>query len=219
MSFESISRFGPVHKRRISILYGVNALSKPSDGKVWIRFSLLAPPGAALWTDDLVLGSFGKTDFLTSRVWTQAFLFVMRQEGRITHQEFDQAVAKLVAWHYRGIMWNEDTLVAAAELAEWKMDRWPALQILGYLMVPSTDSLGKLKIAVQAIRIVWRRELPVLNRQSFLFAVLAGLQSMRLVNRLYLLIPIVFSVDVLSADEVRDCIAVWKRNPPGLHVP
>ncbi|MFO0850785.1 MAG: hypothetical protein U0871_19845 [Gemmataceae bacterium] len=180
---------------------------------------LAAHPDAVLWTDDLVLGLIGRTDFQTSRVWTQAVLFVLRQEGTISQQEFDQAVAKLVGWHYQGVVLNEETLIAAAEVAEWRMDHWPVPPVMRTLANTAADPIMRLRIAAQAIRLTWRRDAPYHARQSFLFAVLAGLNSVRLVRRLHQAVPLVFSVDVLSADEVRDCIAVWLRHPTGLVLP
>jgi len=174
---------------------------------------LAAHPDTVLWTDDLILEMIGRTDFQTSRVWTQAVLFVLRQENAISQQEFDHAVAKLVGWHYQGVVLNEETIVAAAEVADWQMDRWPVPQVMRMLGNTAADPIIRLNIAAQAIRLTWRRDVVYHARQSFLFAVLAGLNSIRLVRRLHQAVPFVFSVDVLSADEVRDCIAVWLHHP------
>src|SRR5438067_140538 len=70
---------------------------------------LAAAPDAALWTDDLLLGVIGQTEFRASRVWTQVVLFVLQQEGAIPPREYDRAVAKLVGWHYHGVLWNAET--------------------------------------------------------------------------------------------------------------
>lgn len=176
-------------------------------------------PETVLWTDDLYLGVLGRTDFQIRHVWTQAVLFVLRQQDLISQKEFDLAVAKLVGWHYQGIEFNEETLVAAAEIAEWQMDRWPVPMILRALGNGKGGPVAKLRIAAQSIRSVWRRAIPEHARHGFLFALLDTINSVRLVKRLHQVIPEVFSVDVFSADEVRDCIAVWLRKPTGIILP
>jgi nucleoside phosphorylase/predicted Zn-dependent protease len=180
---------------------------------------LASESGTMLWTDDSVMGMIGRTDFHVQRVWTQAVLFILKQEGSITQQEFDRATARMAGWNYQGVMLNEETLVAAADIADWRMDQWPVPAVMRSLQNTSADSLMRLRVAVHALRSVWRRELPTHSRHNFLDAILDGLRSARLVRRLYQAIPSVFSVDVLSADEVREYIAVWLRNPPGPLLP
>lgn len=180
---------------------------------------LATAPESVLWTDDTVLGILGRTDFQTRRVWTQAVLFILRQEGTLTPQAYDQAIARLVGWHYHGMVLNEDTLIGAAEIAEWQMEKWPVPPVMRTLGNQDADTLMRLRIAALAIKAAWRRDLPSHSRQAFLFAVLGGIRSERLVRRLHKAIPSVFSVDVFSADEVMDCIVVWLRHPPGLILP
>jgi nucleoside phosphorylase/transcription elongation GreA/GreB family factor/predicted negative regulator of RcsB-dependent stress response len=171
--------------------------------------------GAVLWTDDLLIGVLGRSDFQTRRVWVQAVLFALMQEGVVTQREYEEAVAKLVGWHYLGIHFNEEILVTAAELAEWQMDRWPVAAFMHYLGQPEMDAGGRLRIAAQSIRSVWRRALPDHTRRGFLSALLSGLGSVQLVRHLYQAIPGLFTVDVFSADEVQGLILMWLRLPNG----
>jgi tetratricopeptide (TPR) repeat protein len=176
---------------------------------------LASESDAVLWTDDLILAIVGRTDFRCQSVWMQATLIVLQQEGTISQQEYNRAIAKLLGWHYHGVMWNADTLLAAAEIAEWRMDRWPVPQVMRGLGDREANFLDRIRIAAEAIRTVWRLDLSSLRKQSFLFAVLAGIRSISLVRRLLQAIPMIFSVDVHSAFEVADCISVWLRYPTG----
>jgi hypothetical protein len=180
---------------------------------------LATAPDTALWTDDLVVGQLGQTEFEAQRIWTQAVLFVSQQAGIIKQHEFNQAVAKLVGWHYLGITLNEETFVAAAEIAEWKMDNWPMPAIIRTLGIEVADTATRIATAAKAIRTVWRIQTSFAVRQEFLFAVLSGLSSTRLVNQLQREIPQVFFVDVVSAAEVQNLIGFWLRNHPGLMLP
>ena len=175
-----------------------------------------AQAGAAVWTDDMFLGLIGRMDFTAPRVWTQAVLFVLRQEGALSQGEYDQAVARLVGWHYQGVLWNAETMVAAAEVADWRMDRWPASEVVRCLGEDAVGAGDRLEAAVGAIRAAWRMEVPLQHKQALVFAVLGGLGSLRLARRLYQLVPKRFSVDVFSADDVCACIAYWLNNPVAL---
>jgi hypothetical protein len=142
-------------------------------------------------------------------------LFVLQQEGTISRQEYEQAVAKLIGWHYHGVVWNAETLIAAAEIAGWQMQRWPVPQAMRGLGNREANPLERIRIAAEAVRAVWRLDLDPLRKQAFLFAVLAGIGSISLVRRLQQGIPTIFSVDVLSAFEVVDCVSAWLRYPTG----
>jgi hypothetical protein len=176
---------------------------------------LSAGPDAVLWTDDLILGVIGCMDFHSSRVWTQVVLFVLQQEGSISRREYEQAVARLIGWHYHGVLWSADTLFAAAEIADWQMSQWPIPQIMRGLGNREADPLERVAIAAEAIRTVWRLDIDSFTKQAFLLAVLAGIGSVQLVRRLREAIPRWFSIDVLSAIEVNECISIWLRHPTG----
>jgi predicted Zn-dependent protease len=176
---------------------------------------LASEPDAMLWTDDLILGIIGRADFQSPRVWTQVVLFVLQQGGTISRQEYDQAIAKLVGWHYHGIVWNADTLLAAAQIAGWQMHRWPAPQVTRGLGNRDANAVERIRIAAEAIRGAWQLDISPFARQGFLFAVLAGLGSLQLVRRLREFVPAFFSVDVLSALEVVQTISVWLQFPTG----
>jgi tetratricopeptide (TPR) repeat protein len=182
-------------------------------------FVLAAAAGAALWTDDGVLGMIGAADFGVRRVWTQVVLHRRVQAGSLTDNEYDRAVASLVGWSYQGIQWNAVTALAAADLAEWDLARWPVPQVLRHLRDAGLARLDALRIASQAIVSLWRRDLSLFHRQAFVFAVCTGLQSGNVVRRLARLVPAAFGLDQEAAGVVTDCITVWLRHPTGLMTP
>jgi hypothetical protein len=78
------------------------------------------------------------------------------------------------------------------------------------------NPVNRLTVAAEAIREVWRRELPDYHRQSFLFALLLGVRSVRLVERLARLLPPLFGLDVISLHEAVGLIRYWLQHPTGL---
>lgn len=180
---------------------------------------LASMPERALWTDDTIIALIGQTDFQMRRLWTQPILIVLQEEGILAPPEFDQTVAKLVGWNYQGIHLTEHTFIAAADIADWRMDHWPvpqAMETLGNTNVPQNQ---RLRVAAQAIRLVWQKGVPYHSRQGFVFAILAGLRSERLIRRLHQLVTLVFPLDVVSAGEIQDYIAIWLRQPTTVILP
>jgi hypothetical protein len=172
---------------------------------------LAAAPGAVLWTDDLVLGDIGRTEFQTSRVWTQAVLIDSHDRGGITTQELDEAVAKLVGWHYIGIELNARTLLAAAEVAAWRMRRWPVPQVMRTLSSAHVDPQRRLRAAAQAIQGAWQLHRTATERRAFVIAILDGVQSVQLVLMLLFAVARVFQNDARSAHEAQGAIVYWLR--------
>lgn len=178
---------------------------------------LAGSPGATLWTDDLVVGLIARADFKVTRVWTQAVLFDLRERRVITAVQFNRAAAQLVGWHYLGTQCDADTLVAAAEVAEWDTARWPVPQVMRTLGDEAANAVRRLAAAATAIRAVWRQHgLSDFARQRFLFAVLCGVGSVRRVRYLARLIPDLFHLHVLAADDVVGLIGYWLQHSTGL---
>lgn len=180
---------------------------------------LARSPDTTYWTDDWVVSIVGRNDFQASRVWTQVVLFVLKDEGAITQQEFDQAVAKMVGWHYTSLLCNDATLIAAAEIAEWDNSRWPVPEAMKTLGSELANASDRLEVAASAICAVWQRDLPVQIRQSFLFSLLCGLGSLGLVRRLREMIPRKFVGRAYSAGEVSNYIEYWLNHPTGIVLP
>ena len=77
------------------------------------------------------------------------------------------------------------------------------------------DPIERLRAAAEAIRAVWRRDLTPITRQGFLFALLTGMRSASLIGRLRRGVPGLFGIDVLSAYDVSNLIALWLRTGSG----
>jgi hypothetical protein len=180
---------------------------------------LAAEAEATLWTDDFVLGLVAKSDFQVRRIWTQVLLFIALREGAITQNDYDSATARMVGWHYQGIALNRETLVAAAEIANWDSTCWPLPQVMQSLGTSTADPVTLLREAAEAIRGVWRRDLPDHARREFLFALLRGIRSERMVRRLLSLIPRLFRIDFFAAQEVVLYSAYWLENDEDIRLP
>jgi tetratricopeptide (TPR) repeat protein len=172
-----------------------------------------AEDSAVLWTDDQVVGLIARGDFGADRIWTQVMLCEMRQQGGLTEAELDRASAQLVGWRYNGTQMGEATLLAAAELANWDMKRWPVAQVMEWLGNADVSPVARLSLAAAAIKAVWRRDDAQNARQGFLFAILESIRSAGLIARLLGHVPVLFGLDFFSAEEVATYIRYWLRYP------
>lgn len=137
----------------------------------------------------------------------------------MTKQECDRASAKLIGWQFGGMNWTADTLVAAAEVADWQMDDWPVPENLQWLGRKEADSTKRLNIAAEALQSAWNKSISIFVRQAFLFAVLKALASRRLVQQLRTAIRKQFTIDVMAAQDVISSIDVWLQHPTGIQLP
>jgi hypothetical protein len=97
----------------------------------------------------------------------------------------------------------------------WDTTRWPVPQVMEVLRNADIDPIERLRAAAEAIRAVWRRDLTPITRQGFLFALLTGMRSASLIGRLRRGVPGLFGIDVLSAYDVSNLIALWLRTGSG----
>jgi hypothetical protein len=180
---------------------------------------LAAEPDTLLWTDDAILGVLGRMEFQVQRVWTQAVLLHRHRSRSLAREEYCQAVAKLVGWHYHSTECNAEVLIAAAEVAEWDTCRWPIKEVMRTLHNDAANPVHRIGAAAEAIRTAWQRDLPLFTKQGYVFAVLAGLRSERLIRRLISVLPTVFSLDVFAKQDVVELVQDWLRHPTGLLLP
>ncbi len=126
----------------------------------------------------------------------------------------------MVGWYYRGMIVNDETLVAAAEVAESRMDRWPVPQVMETLANAAADPLDcGWRSPPRRSGTCGERDMLELTRQGFLYAVLTGLRQDQLIGRLYRLVSDVFTVDAMSAQQVRNYIAMWLNRPHRIIIP
>ncbi|MGL6074634.1 MAG: PIN domain-containing protein [Fimbriiglobus sp.] len=180
---------------------------------------LASESDTVLWTDDAILGVLGRTEFQAQRVWTQVVLLHRHESGSLGRGEYCQAVAKLIGRHYHSIYYDAETLIAAADVAEWDTRRWPMPEVMQALHNPAADPNHRIRIAAMAIRAAWQRDLPLMKRQGYVFAVLAGLRSQRIIEGLIRFLPTISPLDVFTNSEVVKLAQHWLRHTTEVLLP
>jgi tetratricopeptide (TPR) repeat protein len=93
-----------------------------------------------VWTDDGVVALIGREKFGTKRIWTQAVLRSLNEQGIIPNSRYATASARLLGWQYMFTSVNPEVMRAAGNQAEWRPDRWPLKQAIGYLSLDVVHS-------------------------------------------------------------------------------
>lgn len=162
-----------------------------------------------LWSDDVVVGFIGRTDFGVDHVWTQLALMRFQIGGSLTAPEYDLATAKLASWNYTTIVWNAHTLIAAGEEAKWDTQAWPLKQCLALITKARPKDVVNARIVLGFIKLLRRSQCIELKQSAVFQATLDALGSPRAARWMLERIDSVFTVDVPSAHFVRLELQFW----------
>lgn len=99
-----------------------------------------AGAGRILWTDDGVTAHLVRDKFGTKRVWTQAVLRSLNEQGLIANERYARASARLLGWQYMFTSVNPEVMRSAGNQAEWRPERPPLKQTLSYLALDAVRS-------------------------------------------------------------------------------
>lgn len=94
---------------------------------------LAAQPSRIAWSDDGVAAGLLQEPFAADRVWTQAVLLWLNEEGVLDADAYTQASARLLGWRYEFTSVNPKVLQTCGQLAGWDVRRWPLDQAIEYL--------------------------------------------------------------------------------------
>ncbi len=93
--------------------------------------------GRTVWTDDGVVALIAREKFGARRVWTQAVLRWLNEQGILSSARYADASARLLGWQYSFTSVNPQVMRAAANQSEWNPGRRPLKQAIAYLALDS----------------------------------------------------------------------------------
>lgn len=164
---------------------------------------------AVLWTDDVVVGYIGTTDFGVPSIWTQLALRCLVESGSVSIDNFNLVTAKLASWNYGSTIWNSDTIISAGVEAMWKTDAWPLSQCIALIRKPDLPLPAKVGIVVEFLIRLRRSECIELKQAAVIYAVLNALESPIAVRWIHRRVAHIFGIDIPSADFVGLTLKYW----------
>lgn len=171
--------------------------------------SLAKDNDAVLWTDDVVVGYIGTTDFGVPSKWTQLVLRCQVEAGSVSIENFNLVTAKLASWHYGSIIWNPATIIAAGIEAAWNTDAWPLSQCIALIEKSNLPTPAKVGIVVEFLTRLRRSECIEMKQSAVIHAVLNALGSPGAVRWIHGRVDHIFGIDIPSADYVRLTLEYW----------
>jgi len=170
-------------------------------------------PGHVLWTDDMILADFAKTEFGVRRVWTEAALQARAQAGNLDPAELATASTKLAGWGYSFTTPSIETLMRAGSVAVWNPDQFPLKQALDQFASDSMNMSDAVRLGAELIVKMYNDQYLRGQRRtvtSRLLDRLAGRPGGReAIETLPRSLPIRFGLDLIRARELSDVVRGW----------
>lgn len=187
---------------------------------------LARSPGHALWTEDITLSDIAASEFSVRRVWAQPVLVHATNIGILPPDDYLTAVAKLLGIDYEATAFNPFVLVKAGSMSDWDAGKWPFNKALGHFANPTVPDDQALLLAAAMTVNLFKEALLAATRQATFIAILERIAARKhgliAVRVLLLLLPRVFGVNVLAADESNGIGRAWlaeARRRPRLQLP
>jgi tetratricopeptide (TPR) repeat protein len=110
-------------------------------GRDGLEAAVLAlTPGSILWTDDLTLAEVSKSELGTERVWSQAAIESLANQGLIDRSLADECHAKLLGFSYQATHFTGGTIAAALRVANGSVDSFPMKQAIENFRVTADNN-------------------------------------------------------------------------------
>jgi tetratricopeptide (TPR) repeat protein len=173
-------------------------------------------PGHVLWTDDMILADFAKTEFGVRRVWTEAALQARAQAGNLDPAELATASTKLAGWGYSFTTPSIETLMRAGSVAVWNPDQFPLKQALDQFADDSMNMSDAVRLGAELIVKMYNDQYlrgqrrTVTSRLLDRLAMRAG--GRETIEALPRSLPIRFGLDLIRARELSDVVRGWSAS-------
>lgn len=180
---------------------------------------LASQPNRTLWSDDGVYALIARERLGVRRIWTQACLAALVDEGRIAGEVHESASARLIGWGYSFTRSNPVIMREAGRLAKWNRDQWPLNEAVKYLGLQEVRPEDAVFLGVSLVKDGYREVAIQDQRRGLLLDVLAALRqrpdmSESLLNDFDRFLPKLFGLDALGADDARKTFRAWRAGGP-----
>jgi hypothetical protein len=174
--------------------------------------------GTIMLSDDVAVAKVSRQLYSPiARIRCAQVVDELYARGTITASARDQARAKMHGWRVVALEIRPPDLVAALEMAQWRVSRLPAAIMFPVFGYQQPDRGAVVKLLLEFTGLVWRRIPPGVERTGILHDVLEIIRrrdDWQTIGRMALAaVDGVFGLDVLGADEVSSAIAIWLESP------
>jgi tetratricopeptide (TPR) repeat protein/predicted nucleic acid-binding protein len=174
---------------------------------------LSAKSGHLLWTDDMRLAGFAKTEQGVKSAWTQVVLQWAAQRGYISEQRFVDCTARLIGYGYSFTSPSLASFVAAAEISEWDQARWPFSKALGQLGTESILLRDAAVLTLSFLEKVYRETILDERRRAITVSLMDQIGNRQggtpFVHEIKRALRVAFGLNVLGAEAAVSAIDAW----------
>lgn len=167
------------------------------------------------WTDDGVAAQVVQFKFGTKRVWTQAVVRWLNEQGLLATDRYATISARLLGWRYMFTGVNPEVMRSAGSLAEWRPERWPLKQTLDYLSIEAVASQDAAFLSARLVAHCYLETVLPETRRVLVQAVAESLakrtDAERTVPLLEMLLKRVFGLNVAAQYDAVQTFEAWRR--------
>ena len=196
----ALAKLDPKRRKQYIQVCGLGALES---------MSLARDEKALFWTDDLFVGILAEVDFGVKRIWTQLVFKVLENAKQIDGDTYSINTAKLAAWNYINTVYNPQDVIAAGNLCDWDVNRWPfkeCIRLIGTSPVPMID---RARLAINVLHLLRRSACIELKQSPVVQAVLNSLGNTNTVRWILQHLDQFFRIDFPSAEFLKYELAYW----------
>lgn len=185
-------------------------------GEAALESAVIASQGnRVLWADDGVLAYVVSDRFNIRRIWTQAGLKGMADEGCISHDVYTRASAKLIGWGYTFTGANPAVFHAAGTLADWRRGSWPLRQAIEYLGLPAVGPAPAIELGAFLVKDAYLDAVLPEVRRGILIDVVETLSrrkdiTERAFDQFGQVLSRVFGLNVVGHDDAEQTFLAWR---------
>jgi hypothetical protein len=176
---------------------------------------LAARDGHVLWTDDLVVAQVAQLEFgVGQRIWTQSVLRAAAANGLLSQSQLHDFNARLLGYGYANTWFGADSLLRAAEIANWSPNGWPFRNVLRFFGNHSISGVERLQMAAAFLITAyqWHLRSPLVW-EAIVGATLTSFGDRRMVESLVWMLAADFGAETSIARSVRQAVRTWLVQP------
>lgn len=124
-------------------------------------------------------------------------------------EDFNVVSAKLASWGYVNILWNAQTIISAAEIADWDPHKWPFEQCIRLIASAALAVRQKAGVALGCLKLLRRSTCGEFRQSAVIQAVLNAVGNRREVAWMHDNLDAAFGIDFPSAEFLRPELKYW----------
>jgi tetratricopeptide (TPR) repeat protein len=170
-------------------------------------------PGYLLWSDDLVVTSIAAHSAKCNTIWTQGIAKWLCETGQISSNRYDELCLKLLEMNYEYTLISPSVFLLAANKSNWNPSAFSLQKCIQWFSNRATQPENMFRFLLATIKTIWTEITLHKTTETITLQLLNQLSKRpdgrQMIVELYNKATLLFGIDVISADALREVIEAW----------